>query len=130
VTHEQVGTDAQHGRLLVTISGLPQGLPKARKRNRIPVATVLPGPLDLKTGVSEGASYALVSELVTVLRVNRFPSAEVKINLRVPDAHILLSRTLEVHLDPRLDGIPKHAMTELSGVKVGSQFPVQAMQDI
>ena len=101
-----------------------------RKGDRVPIATVLPGPSDLKTGVSENGPNALVRELVTVLGVNRFASHEVKIKFRILDTYILLLRTLEVHLDPRLDGIPKHAMTEASEVKVGPQFSIKAMHDI
>jgi hypothetical protein len=52
--------------------------------------------------------------------VNGFAWHEVKIKVRVVDTHILLLRALEVHLDPTFDGIPKHAMTEASGVKVSS----------
>ncbi len=43
--------------------------------------------------------------------MNRFASHEVKIKFCKLDTYILLLRTLKVHLDPRLDGIPKHAMT-------------------
>jgi len=101
-----------------------------RKRDRVPIAIVFPGPSDLKAGVSENGSNALVRELVTVLGMNRFASHEVKIESRVLDTYILLLRTFKVHLDSRLDGIPKHAMTEASGVKVGPQFSIKAMQDI
>jgi hypothetical protein len=62
--------------------------------------------------------------------VNGFAWHEVKIKVRVLDTYILLLRALEVHLDPRLNGIPKHAMTEASGVKVGPQFSIEAMQDV
>jgi hypothetical protein len=112
------------------MAALPQALPKARERDRVPIASVLPAPSDLKNGVSENASNALVRELVTVLRVNRFASHEVKVKFRILDTHILRWRTLEVHLDPRLDGIPKHAMTEASGVKGGPQFSIKAMPHI
>ena len=108
----------------------PQSPSQARKRDRVPLETVLPGSPDLKTGVFEKASNALVRELVTVLGVNRFASLEVKIKLRVLDTYILLLRTLEVHLDPRLRGIPKRAMAEATGVKGGPQFPIQTMKDI
>jgi hypothetical protein len=60
--------------------------------------------------------------------VNGFASHEVNIKVRVLDAHMLLLRALEAHLDPRLNRIPQHAMTEASGVKVSSQFPIKAMQ--
>src|SRR5271169_901628 len=115
---------------LAWIAPAPQSLSQARKRDRVPLATVLPGSSDLKTGVFEKASNALVRELVTVLGVNRFASLEVKIKLRVLDTYILLLRTLEVHLDPRLRGIPKRAMAEATGVKGGPQFPIQSMKDI
>ena len=42
-----------------------------------------------------------------------------KIESRVLDTYIRLLRTFKVLLDPRFDGIPKHAMTEASGVKGG-----------
>jgi hypothetical protein len=116
---DQGETDVQHWRFPVAIAALPQALSEVRKRDRIPIVTVLPGPSDLKTGVSENTSNAPVRELVAVLGVNRFAWHEVKIKFRVPDTYILLSRTLEVHLDPRLDGIPKRAVAEASGVKVG-----------
>ena len=115
---------------LAGIAAAPQSLSQARKRDRVPLETVLPGSSDLKTGVFEKASNALVRELVTVLGVNRFASLEVKIKLRVLDTYILLLRTLEVHLDPRLRGIPKRAMAEATGVKSGPQFSIKAMQDI
>ena len=85
---------------------------------------------DLKTDFLEKASNALVRELVTILGVNGFASHEVKIEIRVLDTYILLLRALEVHLDPRLGGIPPHAMTEASAVKVRPQFPIEAMQDV
>lgn len=88
-------------------------------------ASVLPGSSDLKTGVVEQASNALARELITVLGVNRFASREVKIKFRMLDTYILLLRTLEVHLDPRLHGIPKRAMAEASGVEVASQFSIR-----
>jgi hypothetical protein len=112
------------------ITAPPQSLSQARKRDRVPLPTVHPGSSDLKTGVLEKALNALVRELVTVLGVNRFASLEVKIKLRVLDTYILLLRTLEVHLDPRLRGIPKRAMAEATGVKGGPQFPIQPMKDI
>jgi hypothetical protein len=62
--------------------------------------------------------------------VNGFASHEVKIEARVLDAYMLHLRALEVHLDPRLDGIPKRTMTEASGVKVGPQFSIEAMQNV
>jgi hypothetical protein len=65
-------------------------------------------------------SNALVYELVTIFGVTGFASPEVNIKVRVLDAYTLLLRALEVHLDPRLNKIPKRAMTEASGVKVSS----------
>ena len=115
---------------LAWIVAAPQSLSQARKRDRVPLATVVPGSSDLKTGVFEKASNAPVRELVTVLGVNRFASLEVKIKLRELDTYILLLRTLEVHLDPALRGIPKRAMAEATGVKGGHQFPIQPMKDI
>ena len=55
---------------------------------------------------------------------------EVKIKVRVLDTYALLLRALEVHLDARLNGVPKRAMTEARGVKVGPQFSIEAMQDV
>ncbi|MGA8671001.1 MAG: hypothetical protein WB679_14050 [Terracidiphilus sp.] len=55
---------------------------------------------------------ALVCELIAILGVNGFASHEVKIKVRVLDPYILLLCALKVHLDPRLNGIPKHTMTE------------------
>ena len=78
-------TDARHWRFLVTIAALPRALPEARKRDRIPLATVFPRLSDLKTGVSENASNTLVRELVTVLGVNGFTWHEVKIKFRILD---------------------------------------------
>jgi hypothetical protein len=49
----------------------------------------------------------MVCELVTILGVNGFARHEVKIKVREFDAYILLLRALEVHLDPRLNAIPK-----------------------
>ena len=63
---------------------------------------------------------APVCELVTILGVNSFALHELKVKVCVLNTYMLLLRTLEVHLDPRLNGIPKRAMTEASGVKVGS----------
>jgi hypothetical protein len=97
-----------------------QSLPEARKREGVPTPTVFPCPSDPKTGVSEKGSNAPVRELVTIFGVNGFPWHEVKIKVRVLDAYILRLHALEVHLDPRLNGIPQHAMTEASGVKVSS----------
>jgi hypothetical protein len=62
--------------------------------------------------------------------VNGFALHEVKIKVRVLDTYALLLHALEVHLDPRLNGIPKCAMTEASGVKIGPQFSIKAMQDV
>jgi hypothetical protein len=107
-----------------------QALPEARKREGVPTPTVFPCPSDPKTGVSEKGSNAPVRELVTILGVNGFASHEVKIEARVLDAYMLHLRALEVHLDPRLDGIPKRTMTEASGVKVGPQFSIEAMQNV
>lgn len=78
---------------LAWIVAAPQSLSQARKRDRVPLATVVPGSSDLKTGVFEKASNAPVRELVTVLGVNRFASLEVKIKLRELDTYILLLRT-------------------------------------
>ena len=64
-------------------------------------------PPDLKTDPFEKASNAMVCELVTILGVNGFARHEVKIKVREFDAYILLLRALEVHLDPRLNAIPK-----------------------
>src|ERR1700677_2181228 len=96
-----------------------QPLPEAREREGVPIATVFPCPSSLKPGVAEKRSNALVCELITILGVNGFAWHEVKIKVRVLDTYILLLRALEVHLDPRLDGIPKHAMTEAGSIKVG-----------
>jgi hypothetical protein len=52
--------------------------------------------------------------------VNGFASHDVNIKVPVLDAYMLLLGALEVHLDPRLYGIPQLAMTEASGVKVSS----------
>src|SRR5271165_4942758 len=88
----------------------PPALPEVRKRDRVPIATVFPRLFDLKTSATENTSDGLVRELVTVLRVNCFAARKVKIKFRVRDTYILFSRTFEVHLDPRLAGIPKHTM--------------------
>src|SRR5580658_2322554 len=105
-------------------------LSEARKRERVPAATVFPCPSDLKTGVVQKSSNALISELITILGVNGFAWHEVNIKVRELDTYILLLRALEVHFDPRLNGIPKHAMMETSGVKVGPQFSIQATQNV
>ena len=114
----------------IAIGTWSQALPEARKREGVPTATVFPCPSDLKTDLFEKASNALVCELITILGVNGFAPHEVKIKVRVLDAYILLLRALEVHLDPRLNGIPKRAMTETSGVEVGPQFSIKAMQNV
>jgi hypothetical protein len=62
--------------------------------------------------------------------VNGFALHEVKIKVRALDTYALLLHALEAHLDPRLNGIPKRAMTEASGVKVGPQFFIKAMQHV
>jgi hypothetical protein len=62
--------------------------------------------------------------------VNRFALHELKIKVRVLDTYALPLHALELHLDPRLSGIPERAMTEASGVKVGPEFSVKAMQDV
>src|SRR5208283_131356 len=82
------------------IAALPQALPQARQRDREPISPVLPCPSDLKTGVVDQASNALVRELITVLGVNRFASHKVKIKFCVIDRYILLTSALQVHLDP------------------------------
>ena len=46
------------------------------------------------------------------------------------DTYILLSRALEMHLDPTLNGIPNRAMPETGGVKVSPQFSIEAMQNV
>jgi hypothetical protein len=96
----------------------------------VPTATVFPCPSDLKAGVFEKLSNAPVSELVAILGVNGLASHEVNVKVRVLDTYMLLLRALEVHLDPRLEGIPERAMTEASGIKVSPQFSIKAMQDI
>src|SRR5580698_4231239 len=111
---------------LPRIATLPRALRELRKRDRVPIATVLPSPSYLKTSVSENASNALVRELVAIFGVNRFAWHEVKIKFCVLNIYNHLLRTFKVHLDPRLDGIPKHAMTEASGVKGGPQFFIKA----
>src|SRR5271165_3661879 len=83
-----------------------------------------------EAGECEKLTNAPVWELVTILGVNGFASHEVNVKARVLDSYMLLLRALEVHLDPRLNGIPQHAMTEAIGVKVGSQFSIEAMQDV
>lgn len=115
---------------LAWVAAAPQSFSQARKRDRVPLETVLPGSSYLKTGVFEKASNAPVSELVTALGVNRFASLEVKVKLRELDTYILLLRTLEVHLDPGLRGIPKRAVAEAPGIKGGPQFPIQPLKDI
>jgi hypothetical protein len=97
-----------------------QALPKTPKRKCVPTATVFPCSSDVKTDLFEQATNALVCELITILGVNGFALHEVNIKVCVLDAYMLLSRALEVHLDPRLNGIPKRAMTETSGVEVSS----------
>jgi hypothetical protein len=52
--------------------------------------------------------------------VNGFASHQVKIKVRLLDTYVLRLRALEVHLDPRLNRIPNRAMTEASGIEVGS----------
>jgi hypothetical protein len=99
---------------------LSQALAEAGKREGVPTATVFPCSSDLKTDLFEQATNALVRELITIFGVNGFASNEMNIKVCALDAYMLLSRALEVHLDPRLTGIPKHAMTEASGVKVSS----------
>ena len=117
-------------RFSIAIAASPQALREARKREGVPTATVFPCPSDLKTDLFEKSSNALVCELVTILGVNGFAWHEVKIEVRVLDTCILLLRALEVHLDPRLNAIPNHAMTEASGVKISPQFAIEAMQDV
>jgi hypothetical protein len=62
--------------------------------------------------------------------VNGFAGHEVKIEVSAFDTYILVSRALEVHLDPRFNGIPKHTVTKGTRVKVRPEFPVKAMQDV
>jgi hypothetical protein len=95
-------------------------LPEAPKRKGVPTATIFPCPSDLKTDLFEQATNALVCEHVTIFGVNGFASHEVNIKVRVLDACMLLLRALDVHLDPRLNRIPKCAMTEAGGIKVSS----------
>ena len=107
-----------------------QALSEARKRQGIPTVTVFPCPPGLKSALVEKASNAPVRELITILCVDGFVRHEVKIEVRVLDTYMLLSRALKVHLDPRFNGIPKHTMTKATRVKIGPQFSVKAMQDV
>src|SRR5580704_11794519 len=107
-----------------------RALPEARNREGVPLAPVFPCPSDLETDLVEKRSNALVCELVTIFGVNGFAWHEVKIKVRIFDTYILLLHALEVHLDPRLNAIPEHAMTEARGVKVGPQFSIKAMQNV
>jgi hypothetical protein len=107
-----------------------KAVPAAGKRERVPTATVLPCSSDLKTELFEKASNVFVRELVTILGVNAFAWHEMKIKVRTLNSYILRLRALEVHLDPRFRGIPKHAMTEVSDIKVGSQFAIKTMQNV
>ena len=50
-----------------------------RKRDGVPIATIFPGPTDVKTGVSQKGSNSLVRELVTILGVNGFTPHEMEI---------------------------------------------------
>jgi len=117
-------------RFSVAIAASSKALLEARKREGVPTATVFPCPSDLKADLFEKPLNAQVCELITILGVHGFAWHEVKIKVRVLDNYILLLRALEVHLDPRLNGIPKRAMSETSGVKVGPQFSIKAMQNV
>src|SRR5271166_5322790 len=92
--------------------------------------TVSPSPPGLKSALLEKASNAPVCELITILCVDGFAGHEVKIEVRALDTYILLSRALEVHLDPGLNGIPKHAMTEARHIKVSPQFSIKTTQNV
>src|SRR5271166_5873856 len=116
-------------RISISIDASSNALPEAGECEGVPTATLFPCRSDLKAGVFEKLSNAPVCELVTILGVNGFASHEVNVKARV-HSYMLLLRALEVHLDPRLNGIPQHAMTEAIGVKVGSQFSIEAMQDV
>ena len=100
-----------------------RALPNKCKRDGIPLATVFPCPSSLIASLLEKASNALICELIAILGVNGFAWHEVKIKVCVLDTYMLLSRALKVHLDPRFNGIPDHAMTEASGVKVRLRVP-------
>ena len=102
-------------------------LPDTPKREGVPTTAVFPYPSDLKTDIFEKRSNVPAGELVTVLGVDGFALHELKIEVRMLDAYALLLRTLEVHLDPRLDGIPKCAMPEASEIKVRPQLSIEAM---
>jgi hypothetical protein len=114
----------------LAIAASSHALSEARKRERVPTATVFPRPSGLKTGLLEEASNAPVCELIAILGVNGFTWHEMKIKVCVLNSDILLLRALEVHLDPGLYGIPKHTMTEAGDVKVCPQFSIKAMQNV
>jgi hypothetical protein len=75
-------------------------------------------PFHVKIVFLEEASNTPVCELITILGVNGFAWDEMTIKVRLLVAHILLLRALDVNLDPRLSGVPEHAMTETSGIKI------------
>jgi hypothetical protein len=107
-----------------------KALPEPCKREGVPTATILPCFSDLEIDLIEKASNGPICEFITILGVNGFAWDEVNIKARVLDIYILLLRALEVHLDPRLIGIPKHSMTETSDLKVGPEFSIKTMQNV
>src|SRR5579863_7792294 len=76
-----------------------RALADARERNRIPVAAVFADATDFKSGIRQNPLNSVVGELVAVFRVNGLAPREVQIKLRLLDAHVLLSRAFQVHLD-------------------------------
>lgn len=112
----------------VRVSASIRALARARNCEAVPIAIVFPRASDSKTSIVEEHPNGSVRKLITVFGVDRFSSREVKVKVAVLNDYILRLRALEVHLNSRFNGIPNHTMAKLSGIKVRSQFSIEAMQ--
>ena len=83
-----------------------------------------------RAGIIQQRAKRTLAELVAVLGMDGFKGRELKAKLRGRDIYTLIARTLQVHLDARLDTIPARPMPEAAGIEVGAEFSIEAMQNV
>src|SRR5580698_7950147 len=105
-------------------------LQKTRERKRIPPARIRPCLLDRKARIIQQGAERFPGEFVAALGMDGFKGRESNAKLRGRDIYALLARALQVHLDAGLHAIPAGPMPEAAGIKVRTEFSVEAMQDV
>lgn len=98
--------------------------------DRVPVALIFPGALNLEVRVGKERVKSIIGEFVTILRMDGLALSEVKLELGSRDLNVLVTHAFEVHLDTGCNSIPTNTVSKSRKVKIRAELIVEPIQNV